>query len=219
MKITVLFFWALIAPIMLNASEGPVNSGSRVNAQVNLWESLLSDPNSTSYLLNSNWQRGRIILQDDTSISGKAYRYNVYTDQIEVVSALSPDEVKVVEINDKLFINTTFLSENNEVKHGYFEMIEEGDMKLLIRREPELSGAAQQADHYATSGGEARVREIYYVKEGDRPAEKINLRRSDVRDFFSDKSIIQQYFEDNRILRMTESRLKEIVRHYNESVE
>ena len=205
---TVLFF-------ILPAQTG---QNSNNNTQQSVRENLLSDPNQKSFFLNPNWQRGLVILQDNTSITGQAYRYNVYTDQIEFVSALSPDAVKVVEVDSKKFIHTEFLTDNNNVSRGYFELIEDGQMKLLLRRQMTLTGSAQQADHYASSGGDNRVQETYYIKENDEPAERINLRRRHVIDFFSENPIIQEYFDNNTFLRMNDSRIADIIRYYNENV-
>ncbi len=208
----------IVLPALLFVLYGQTTENNN-NRQPQLRENLLSDPNQTNFLLNPNWHRGVITLQDNTTITGQAYRYNVYTDQIEVVSALSPSEIKVVEVNSKQFIYIDFLTGNDELRRGYFELVEDGPMKLLIRREMSITSSSPQSDHYGSRGGEDRIQETLYIKLGDEPAQKINPRRRDVIEFFSDNEIIQNYFDENRVLRMNESRLREIIRYYNENVE
>lgn len=216
MKRVLIITLLVVAPVLFFLLSAQTGQNSNNNQQ--LRENLLSDPNQKAFFLNPNWQRGVVILHDSSAITGQAYRYNVYTDQIEVVSALSPDAVKVVQVDSKKFIHTDFLADNNELRRGYFELIEDGDMKLLIRRQMSLTGSAQQADHYASRGGENRVQEMHYIKKNGEPAERINLRRRDVIDFFSENEIIQEYFDNNTILRMNETRLREIVLYFNENV-
>lgn len=207
----------VVFTVLLFIASAQSGQNSNSSIQQSLRENLLSDPNQKGVFLNPNWQRGVIILHDSSAITGQAYRYNVYTDQIEVVSALSPDAVKVVHVDSKKFIHTDFLTDNNDIRQSFFELIEDGDMKLLIRRQMTLQGSAPQADHYASRGTDNKVQEIYYIKEKGEPAVRINLRRRDIIDFFSENAIIQEYFDNNTFLIMNESRLSDIVRYYNEN--
>ncbi|MBN1252958.1 MAG: hypothetical protein JXA16_12555, partial [Bacteroidales bacterium] len=161
---------------------------------------------------NFEWQKGNIIKKDSTIMTNLSFRYDVKNDRFEMWSLVNPNSLKIITLNGKFFIYSTYKDRNYERK-GYFELIIDGYAKLLIKKAlktiPGKSGA------YGYSSRQAII-ETYYLKVGDNPAILFDVKKKDVETLFPEKiEKVKDFISNNNInLKRTEDMIK-IVRYYN----
>ena len=172
-----------------------------------------------NHFLSEDWQGGLIQLKDDTRVNGYyLYRYNIYTDQIELKSILDPSPVDIISIGTQKFIYSNFIENENSVSSGYFELIVNGDCKLLLRRYISMSGednsAAKILGKSSTNKSSAVIKE-YYIKKGTDPAVIIDNTKESLLKYLSDKRDFQEYLDKKLILFLNKSKLIELINYYN----
>ena len=177
-----------------------------------------------AYLIG-NWQDGIIIMKDNTIITGNKYRYNIYTQQMQFVNnedtmaVANPEDIKFIRFAEKVFVYTDYYYKN-ELKQGYFELLEDGECSLLKRWIVSyhfIDGEAQQ--HLSASNdSEEFIRECScFLKFGDQPAMTLESRKKDfVSCFDEDSERINTYIKKSKLKHKDQDDLLEIVSYYNE---
>lgn len=172
-----------------------------------------------NYFLNEDWQGGLIQLKDDRRVNGyHLYRYNIYTDQIELKSILDPSPVNIISIGSQKFIYSDFIENENSIGSGYFELIVNGDCKLLIRRSIRSKGEDYGASKILGKSSTTRSSTVtmeYYIKKGTDAAVIIDKTKESLLKYLSDKSDFQEYLDKKLILFLNKSKLIELISYYN----
>ncbi|OQX82343.1 MAG: hypothetical protein B6D64_00605 [Bacteroidetes bacterium 4484_276] len=178
----------------------------------------------SAYLIG-DWQEGIIIMKDNTVISGNKYRYNIYTQQMQFISnedtmaVANPGEVKFIQFADKVFVHTDYYCKN-ELKQGYFELLEDGECSLLKRWVVSyrlVDGEAKQRLS-ASNDSEEFIRECScFLKFGDQPAMALKSRKKEfINCFDEDSEQISAYMKRGKLKHKDQDDLLGIVSYYNQ---
>jgi len=167
---------------------------------------------------------GALTVADGTRVEGLKIRYDIYADQMQFIlksdtaSINKPMALKSLELGDKKFIYEVYQVSENVVSAGYFELIIEGRLSLLLRRELEL-----EYDVYVPNyGGGGGTKEImlkknnnYYTIAGKSTARKIYKKKDFLNAITEHQNQVKNYIKENRISVRKQKELEELVNYYN----
>lgn len=173
---------------------------------------------NVNHYLDKEWQGGLIQLEDDRKVNGYLYRYNIFTDQIELKSIVDPTPVKIISIGKQRFVYSDFLIDGTSINSGYFEVIVNGDCKLLKRRYIRNNDQDYRVSKILGTSSAAPATTVikeYYIKKGDEPAVLVDKTKSSILSSLSDKEKFNDYMEKKFLVIINENKLIELVRRYN----
>jgi hypothetical protein len=170
-----------------------------------------------SAYLDSYFTEGIILMNDGTTVVGNAYRYNLYSQQMEfvnvagdTVAVANPAEIAFLRMADKVFVYTNYLSERR-LKSGYFELLEDGTCRLLKRWEAlyHLDDGADQ---------EAFYRDCHcFLQLTGNPAKAMQPKRKNfVNQFGSHQQQLKDYLREHHLKMKDQEDVKKLVRYFNE---
>lgn len=173
----------------------------------------------TAYF-NREFTEGVIVLKDGTQIDGKPLRYNLYTQQMQFIEgpdtlALGkPDEIEYIRMDDHLFVYTNFIC-NNEHKSGYFELLKDGNCRLLKR----WSALYHEVD---SDQGSSPVDNCFYrdckcfLQFFMNPATPVYDKKKDfVKSFANNGDNIKEFMKEANLKPRDEEDLINIIDYYN----
>ena len=173
---------------------------------------------NVNHYLDKEWQGGLIQLEDDRNVNGYLYRYNIFTDQIELKSLIDPTPVKIISIGKQRFIYSDFLIEEESINAGYFEVIVNGDCKLLKRRYIRNNDQDYRVSKILGTSSAAPATTVikeYYVKKGAEPAVLLDKTKSSILSNLSDKETFNEYMQKKFVVIINENKLIEFITKYN----
>lgn len=173
---------------------------------------------NVNHYLDKEWQGGLIQLEDDRKVNGYLYRYNIFTDQIELKSIIDPTPVKIISIGKQKFVYSDFLVEEESINAGYFEVIVNGDCKLLKRRYIRNNDQDYRVSKILGTSSAAPATTVikeYYIKKGTEPAILLDKSKSSIISKLSDKELFNEYMDKKFIVIVNENKLIELISHYN----
>jgi hypothetical protein len=205
-----------ISTVGSSTDQGESSGASYERAEENLGE-------ECSMYLNKNWSKGKIILNDNTVINEKLLRYNLYSQQMEFINdkdtaALgNPDEIASINFDEHSFIYNDYEC-HNKLKKGYFEVLIDGNCKLLLFRCIKYKYIEECADPNAELIKETFYMEKkYFIVKGNKPAIQIPKKKKDVIELFSDKKDMNSFIKKNKIKIDKQDDLIKLVNYYNET--
>lgn len=177
--------------------------------------------------MNSEWQEGIIIMNDNSVIKGNKFRYNIYTQQMQftddkdTMAIANPEEIKFVRFATNVFVYTDYLY-NGELKSGYFELLKDGNGKCSLLKRRKVS--YHLVDHDANQVLDPSCKSEEFVQEcscflkfGDQPAMALENRKKDFLNCFDGESEdIAAFMKSNKMKFKDQDHLIEIVSYYNE---
>lgn len=217
MKKTLTFLLALLFYFNSNAqSSGFGSSEAEVMRQVKRNQNTQNQMKKSklNFFLDREWKGGVIFSKDSSSINNYLFRYNIYTDQIEYRSIINPSDIDVISIGSQKFIFSDFFDEENASKRGYFELLENGNCKLLLRRNIKYSEGRDDVEAYGSSSGTS-IRESLYIKKGNNPAVLIDRTKESLKELLSDKEEAVEYIDGKLVIFVTKKTIKDVVSYYN----
>jgi hypothetical protein len=174
--------------------------------------------------LNEEWINGKIYTQSGSKTTQMMMRYNAYDGYLEVqynngVLALDPTTIKgfsfTQEGQQHLFMNGYSSSQHDIQKQDFFEVLYNGNMKLLKRHyitrveatEPDIS-TGKYVDTYIQ-------KERFYLVKSDDSMEEIKLRRGKVLSMLNNnyRNAIKQYKRDRNLSFRDEQDVAKIVEY------
>ncbi len=171
-----------------------------------------------SAYLNPKFIKSVMIFKDGTRIEGKQMRFNLYTQQMQFIEegdtlALgNPEEIEIIRIGDKAFLYTRFI-ENREHKSGYFELLKNGDCRLLKH----WTALYHEIDDQESSFDYGFYRDCNcYLQFFMNPATPVNKKRKDLAlSFASNGEEVLDYMKDEKLKPNNDADLVKIVEYYN----
>jgi hypothetical protein len=170
--------------------------------------------------IGSDWPAGIIVLSNGGTIDNYFLRYNILEDQMQFISGkdtlafASPQELNTISFGNHTFIYETFQCENT-IRKGYFELIEPGKNKLLLKRvitteiNIESSNANSQEKKYF-------VDNCYFISKPGQPASKLMCNRKSALAVLNEHSNeIEEYLRVTGNKVKTPDDLKKLVAYYN----
>ena len=182
-----------------------------------------SNLNSSPYLWDG-FVLGALTAADGTRIEGLKIRYDIYADQMQFIlnsdtaSINRPMGLRSLELEDKEFIYAVYQVSENVVSAGYFELINEDKLSLLLRRELELEYDVY-VPNYGGGGGTKEIRmkknNNFYTQEGKSAARKIYNKKDFLNAITEHHDPVRNYIKENRISVRKQKELEELVNYYN----
>jgi len=179
-----------------------------------------------SMYLFDDWREGTLILKNDTMVEGLKLRYNIYARQMhfiylqDTLALIVPDKVKYVVLENLAFVWTDYL-EDNLLKKDYFQILVEGQNRLLFHRKVKFDPKSPPATPYSTGTVDDRFLrfENTYLQKGNEPAVQLKRSRRGLMASFPDKSQeIKQFMRKERIRPKKTQDLIKVVQFYNKLV-
>lgn len=221
-KISLIVFFSFIGLISfaqynVSGSSNVVERSRDIQREVNLnnFSTTSSSKNRFNIFLNKDWQGGVMFVNDSISMSGYTYRYNIYSDQIELRSLVDPSSVSIVSIGSQKFVHSKFYDSNEDLNDGYFEQIVGGECKLLLRREVDYKTGTRDIEGYG-SNSTTSIKQELYIKKKNEPAIKIDKSKDFFKQVMFDKEEVVDYIDNQLILFLTEKKIIEFIEYYNE---
>lgn len=170
--------------------------------------------------IGSDWPAGKVILRNGSTINNYLLRYDILADQMQFVSGkdtlafASPKELSSVTFGGHTFIYEAFQCENT-IRQGYFELIEPGKNRLLLKRlvtyqipdeeKPEVKSATKYF-----------VDECYFISKPDKLASKVMCNRKSVLTLLNEHNAeIEEYLRVTGNKVKSTDDLKKLVAYYN----
>lgn len=173
--------------------------------------------------LNKEWIKGFAILKNDAEFSKAYYNldlendlliYTIYVDSVPK-KINNPDTLKSITIGDKLF---KFIKYKNGIisGRGFFEVLVEGECRLLLRREVSFIPESPSEPYKDTKPAHFQKSTMYYIQKGEEPAFEINKNAKSILNALEDKSPeLKLYMKKNSENARSKESLIKIVEYYN----
>lgn len=177
-----------------------------------------SNANSVCYL-EPGWCTGSVLLADNQKLENVMLRYDLYYQQLQFVrekdtlAFAKPEEIQSFNLGGQRFINIRYENENI-IKQGFFEVLSDGDCKLLLRRTVKYHVEPQAS---LTIDEDLFVRECsYYLLKDEELAKPVRACKKSVLCAFKDKEQeIKQFLDENDLKMNSCEELKTVVDYYN----
>lgn len=186
----------------------------QTKSKVNNFSQNKMNKTKLNFFLDDEWQGGVMFENDSVSVNGFSYRYNIYTDQIELRSLVNPSVIKMISIGTKKFIYSGFIDIDDSQDEGYFELVADGECMLLLRREIEFKQASGDIEAYG-SNASTSIEERLFIKKGNEPAVELVKSKDFLKNYLSDKEKAVDYLNKKVILFFTDKKVIEIIEYYN----
>jgi len=170
--------------------------------------------------VGSDWPTGTIVLTNGGIIDSYFLRYDILADQMQFISGrdtlafASPQELNTISFGGHTFIYETFQCENT-VRKGYFELIEPGKNRLLMKRlvTYQLPDASKPDDKASIK---YYVDECYFISKPGKPANKLMCNRKSALSVLNEHNEeIEEYLHITGNKVKTPEDLKKLVAYYN----
>lgn len=170
--------------------------------------------------VGEDWPAGTIILRNGEKIDNYLLRYNILIDQMQFIvdkdtlAFALPQELSTLTFDNHTFVYEAFQTDNT-IRYGYFELIEPGKNRLLLKRSVtfEMPDAKNPVDEAATK---YFVDECYFISKPGKVSYKIMCNRK------SALSVLNEHQDEiDEYLRITGNKvktpedLKKLVSYYN----
>ena len=173
--------------------------------------------------VDKDFEKGVIVFKDSSRARDIPLRLNTYTDNIELdvndtVKVLSsPDIIDHIDFGHRHFIYSRF-KEGVFHKNGFFEVLTQGNCKLLLRRESIIKREQLPASNYA--GGNYRdyfrTSQTYYIKKGNSPAVRISKSKKSILNALGNhRSELGKYIKDHHLKLAKEDDIIDLIYYYN----
>jgi hypothetical protein len=172
--------------------------------------------------LNKEWQESVIITTNDKKLEVKA-RYRYYDSVVEIKNKDDEDiydlgmrYTKSIDIGNQNFIVLNYTSKEGTLKNGFFELLADGPLHLLVQYDKVITEAINNG--YQNIPAKIKVRQSFFVYNQDKK-EMTALKR------FNKKSIlplfgnyskkVADYAKKNKLSFKKPAGLAEIFKYYN----
>ncbi len=156
------------------------------------------------------------------------FRYNLYAQEFEMIygsdtlAIRSPLDIKSISLSNKKFIYGFYIERefgNDYLGSSYFEVLNEGGCKLLVRHNVKIKSQSGPVTH-SWAGGEGdsfvKIRQLYYQKAEGMEVKHMKKNRKCLKEIFADRYYeIEQYIRSERININDEKELIKVFNYYN----
>jgi hypothetical protein len=175
---------------------------------------------AASAYLTSGFIVGEVIMANGAVIDNMPLRYNLYTQQMQYIDGDdtlaigNPQEIEYLVAGGKTFVYVAYKC-NDEIKTGYFELLEDGECRLLKRWFARYQVKDQTTRNTDDCGVFYRDCNCF-LQFGDRPAEVVSRKKKHFVDSFGDQEEkIQEIMRLEKLKNNREDDLRKIVAFYN----
>jgi hypothetical protein len=173
--------------------------------------------------VDKEFATGEIVFKDSTVAREIPLRLNFYTDNIEfkkndtILALANPGLVDHLSFGYRNFIYSKY-KEGAFIKQGFFEVLADGETKLLLHREAIIKREQLPASNY--EGGNYRDyfrnSETYYIKKGDAIATRISKTKKSVLKTLGDHSAeLEKFIKEKKLKLSRPDGLIDLIYYYN----
>ena len=228
---SICFFLFLFHSFMtLPAQEGNLSSMEIIGAQGVYESAFLIRPEGRysqvkgSPYLNEEWQDSKVWIEGDTVAGSFFMRYNIYGNEMQFIygsdtfAVSNPLSIERIEIDQRVFEYLAFDHHDN-ANMAYFEVLVDGDYRLLVRYEVRLDAGRQAMTPYHPQNDSdhfVQIKTFYIQQPGQpNPQELPDSRKDWLKLAGEDEAGLKMFFEENRIRFHRESDLIRIIEQLN----
>jgi hypothetical protein len=156
------------------------------------------------------------------------FRYNLYAQEFEMVynsdtfSIRAPLDIKSISLSNKKFIYGFYVDKefgNEYLGSSYFEVISDGECKLLARHEVKIKDNSGPVTHsWASSQGDSfvKIRQLYFQKKEGMEVIQLKKNKKYLKEIFADRYYeVENYMRTEKINLKNENELKKLFDYYN----
>jgi hypothetical protein len=177
-----------------------------------------------STLFFNDWSPGKVVLTDNTVITDRMLRYDIYHRQMQFASKGDtaafgkPEEVKSITFENNTFVYDEFMCKDGKRK-DYLELLIDGNCRLLLYRcisykyvgECTIPGAENPKEEYFQTMK-------YFLSKNNQIAIPFPAKKEEVIELLSDKGKdIKSFMQENKIKLDSEQDIIKLVNYYNEN--
>ena len=170
--------------------------------------------------IGEKWPSGKIVLRDGRKIDSYRLRYNILVDQMQFIADkdtlafASPQELSTLTFDNRTFIYEAYQCDNT-IRYGYFELIEPGKNRLLLKRLVtfEMPDAKDPDDQDDTK---YFIDECYFISKPGKASYKIMCNRKSALSVLTEhQDEIDEYLRITGNKVKTPDDLKKLISYYN----
>jgi hypothetical protein len=180
----------------------------------------------SSAFLNKDFLNGELQLKEDSSkMTDLPLNFDIYRGQMQFIHNADtfivgdPNKIKLITIGGKKFIYGLGFIGLDVADKGYFEIIAEGKIQLLLFRTKELFQDSYASTYMGGAGsGKYYFKDIetLYFKIGDEaPIKFLNSKKQLMKLMTGKEKEIEQYIKTNRLNIKKKQDLLKIIDYYN----
>lgn len=186
-----------------------------------LQELTLKDIQGSPYL-NDEFEKGTVITTQGEKYVDIPLRYDQYQDEMEFekegkAMAFSPKSVvKRAEFGNRIFTYTTYQFTDNKTKQGYFEILADGNVRLLSQHTIKFFDKEKEKPYVDPKP--ARFDwplEVFYIQIGAFPAQHISKKKNLLEAFPKHQKEVADYYKANKLSSKSKDDLIKLVNYYN----
>lgn len=181
----------------------------------------LKDIQGSPYL-NDQFVKGTVITTKNDKYVDVPLRYDQYQDELQFkkdgkAMTFSPrDVVKRAEFGNRVFTYTTYQFTDNKTKEGYFEILADGNVRLLSQHTIKFFEKEKEKPYVDPKP--ARFDwplEDFYIQVGTLPAQHISKKKNLLEAFPKHHDEVARYYKSNKLSAKDKADLIKLVQYYN----
>jgi hypothetical protein len=184
---------------------------------------LKSDLGKEGNLFFNDWSPGTVILADNTVITDRMLRYDIYHRQMQfafngdTAAFGKPEEIKSISFENNNFVFEEFMCPDGKRK-DYLEVLVDGSCRLLLYRciiykyivENAIPDDENSKDEYYQT-------KKYFISKDNKVPVQLPEKKNEVIELLSDTGKdIKTFMQENKIKLFDEQDLVRLVNYYNE---
>lgn len=206
----------------ITEKEDPKNQNDLTNSGAGGAYQLSDLGKESSVFFINDWTEGELLLQDQSIIEGRLYRYNMCSQQMQfihngdTVAIAVPEEVERLTFADHTFVYDSF-QKDGKVQKGWLELMVDGECQLLAYHWIAYKYVEDTDDcgvRYSTERN--FLKDAYFVKKGEKVAVLIPESKKRFLEMMSDKDVdLKTYMKNNKLKVCKEQDLEQLITYYN----
>ncbi|MCD4746861.1 MAG: hypothetical protein K8R58_11240 [Bacteroidales bacterium] len=171
--------------------------------------------------LDNEWKYGLLMLNDNTIIGDRLYRYNIYEQKMQYIfendtlSITNPERIKFLSFDGKTYYYFDYFDNNRRGK-GYFEFLAGRNFKLLRRSVANYNYKNIYEDNEVPIDKRYVKTDEYYIKKCDEPAIHIVGTNEAILNLLSDKKTeVVRYIKQKKLNIKNEDDMIAVIEFYN----
>jgi len=183
----------------------------------------LEDDKLVRLLMYDEWKELEARGIEDELIVIDSANYHIEADKILFVQSgamyeLFPEKIKEVKLHDKLFLSVVYEAEKKQLRRGYFEVIREGEYRLLKKWELQKRVTNSSPLGLPAAREEKLTREetFFYQTSPDRRPIALPKKKTDFIEIFRrDRRDMTEYAKSNKLSPKSEEDVIMMFDYYN----
>jgi len=177
-------------------------------------------PIEGSQYVSEIYKKGETLMGDKTQTSA-LMRYDAYNEVVEILDKGEPRELlrrkNIKAVIDDVVYEVVEFKEAGRTKLGYLNPLNDGETILYYRPKKQFVQAKNPENGYEEYQPPTFLDvSLFYIKKGDKPAEKVSLNRGRIlRTLADQKSILKKFIEEHDLSLNKVEDVAKVLVYYN----